>query len=495
MKRIAPIILVAAVALIAVGMFLSQRDPAVAYTENREAWAAYQEGEALLHAFRYSEADSMLQVAIALDPGLSMAHVALAELNRRLGVHQSSQDHYAVADSLTYLVSDEDARLLLAVRLSLSDYSRFHSHRDSLLAEAKDGPLANDLIVLLVDAEIAKGNMDYDRAEELYDRILKINPNYAAAYNFLGYLYLGQGNYDEAETAMRRYAFVAPGLANPHDSLGEVLMTVGRYEEAEVEFRTALAKDPLFFYSQRNIGWVYLMRGQVDSGLELLDRVHAEIAGSAVGDELEFGLIDHLFQHRLTGDLETYAQRYLADNPDHKREGGVRLRYLLGTGQTAAATVHLDSMKSIVRGEKWYGTDATATARTEIFEYRYRALAAEQAGAHGEAARLFREVLERLDDAPPHYKVFDRIHLAYNLIPLKAYDEARVQVAEALRVNPRIAEGVLVAASIEAAAGQVTEARRLLDSVERVLERADADYPVLIEARSLRDQLPDPDRI
>jgi len=64
-----------------------------------------------------------------------------------------------------------------------------------------------------------------------------------------------------------------------------------------------------------------------------------------------------------------------------------------------------------------------------------------------------------------------------------------------LRVNPRISEGVLVAASIEAAAGQVTEARRLLDSVDRVLERADRDYPVLIEAQRLREQLPDPDRI
>jgi tetratricopeptide (TPR) repeat protein len=294
---------------------------------------------------------------------------------------------------------------------------------------------------------------------------------------------------------MRRYAFVAPDQANPHDSLGEVLMTVGRYEEAEVEFRTALAKDPLFFYSQKNIGWIYLLRGQVDRSLELIDQVRGELAGSMFSESLAVETVVRLFEHGLSTELDLQARRFLAEYPESKERSSVRIRWLLGTGQTAAAMAVLDSVITDYQQSKWWGENVKSTARVQTSETRLRALAAENLGIHDEAAELFREVLSRLQDAPPHYKIFDRIHLAYNLIPLRAYDEARVQVAEALRVNPRIAEGVLVAASIEAAAGEVTEARRLLDSVERILERADPDYPTLLEARRLREQLPDPDRI
>lgn len=494
MKRSVPFILVAAVALIAAGLFLRQRDPAVAYTENRDAWSAYQEGESLLQAFRYAKADSMLRAAVALDPDLAMAHTALAELSFRRGVREDGILHYALADSLVDLIEDVCARRLLQVRLSMSEISRFHGQRDSLLAEAqKTDP--DHIIVLLSEAMGAAENDDLQRAEELYQHVLKINPNYAGAYNFLGYLYLGQGKYDEAEAAMRRYAFVAPDLANPHDSLGDVLMTVGRYEEAEAEFRTALAKDRLFFYSQKNIGWIYLMRGQVDKALELLDQVIAQMSGTAFAENLLIELVDRLYAHRLNDDLTTYAQRYLETYPEGKGVASVKVRLLLGTGQTTAALAMMDSVKAEYEQAKWYGVNTRATARVQTNELRYRAVAAEDVGAHEDAARLFQDVLTRLQDAPPHYKLFDRIHLAYNLIPLQAYDDARVQVADALRVNPRISEGVLVAASIEAAAGEVAEARRLLDVAEQILERADPDYPVLGDIRRMREQLPDPDRI
>jgi tetratricopeptide (TPR) repeat protein len=494
MKRFLPLILVAAVVLIATGLFLRQRDPALAYTENPEAWKVFEAGESMLQSYRYTEADSLLRRALALDPDLAMAHVALAELAYRRGMPEESSRHYAIADSLAPLVTAPDARLVLMARLSMSESSRFHAQRDSLL-NAAEAVAPDHIIVLLNQAMQATDDEDLERAEKLYEHILEINPNYAGAYNFLGYLYLGQGKYEAAETAMRRYAFVAPDLANPHDSLGDVLMTVGRFEEAEVEFRTALAKDPLFFYSQINIAWIYLMRGQVDKGLELIDQVREEMAGTVFAERTLVDLIDRLFAQRMTGDLVRYADEYLAEYPDGKRRALVRLRKLLGTDQTAAAMAELDSAMTEYRDSKWWGTDARATTRVETNEMRYRAIAAENLGAHQEAAELFRGVLARLKDAPPHYKLFDRIHLAYNLIPLQAYDEARVQVAEALRVNPRISEGVLVAASIEAAAGEVTEARRLLDTVDRVLERADADYPVLLEAQRLREQLPDPDRI
>ena len=498
MKRIAPLILVAVAALIAVLLVDRHRESTVPYTDNQDAWNAYTEGETLLQSFRYTEADSMLRRALEIDPGLAMAHVALAELNYRIGTPTTAKRHYALADSLALLVDDPQGRLLLLVRLSNARVSRFSSQRDSLLAVAKES-YPDHLIVLLTEAMGAAAAGDLVRAEELYEHILAINPNYAGAYNFLGYLYLEQGKYDDAETAMRRYAFVAPDLANPHDSLGDVLMTVGRYEEALEQFRTALDKQPDFYHSQINIGWVYLARGEVDRALALLDQVHDTLAGTVNARSLEAGLIWRLFEHQLDDDLLTYADRFLANyDDDHdakSRRAQIAVIRLLGLGQPVAAVTLVDSLLLEIEAEKWYNVDVTATVEVQAMAQFFRGLAAEQVGAHDEAARLFQDTLRLLQNSPPRRQLINRIHLAYNLIPLRAFDEARIQVREVLSVNPRLLEGILVAASIEAAAGRNTEALRLLDTLDRALEKADPDFPVRLEARQLREQLPDPGQI
>lgn len=494
MKRIAPAIVVAAVVLIAVSLVLKHQDPASAYTDDREAWEAYMEGERLAQSFRYAEADSLLHKALALDPGFSMARATLGELFIRRGMSPESRVQYALADSLSDLVSDDLGRLILQVRLSNAGISKYSAGRDSLLALARE-KAPEEPIVLITEAGIASMNGDMARAEEIWNHLLEINPNYAAAYNFLGYLYLGTGRYDEAETAMRRYAFVAPDLANPHDSLGEVLMTLGRYEEAEVEFRTALAKQPDFFYSHINLGRIYLNRGEVDRALSLLDRIHTEIAETALGRNLRADMINRLFAHRIYGAVATYATAFLAKNPTGPAVDHVRVRQELANGRVDAARATIDSLATVYQDKPWYGKNELDTRQVDISVLRLQALAAEQVGAHDEAARLLQESLALQQDHPPHYQVFDRIHLAYNLVPLRAFDEARVQIGEVLKINPRVSEGVLVAATIEAAAGQINEARRLLDTVERILERADPDFPVLLDTRRLRERLPDPDRI
>jgi len=494
MKRIAPLVLVAAVLLIATGLVLKQRDPAKPYTTNRAAWLAYGEGENLLQAFRYPDAEKKLQEALTIDDGLVMARVALAELYGRLGRSDQSKREYALADSLTELVADPHGRLLLQVRLSNASTSRYYAARDSLLAAAQS-VAPDELIVLVAQALRADSANELDVAEKTWQHILEINPNFAGAYNFLGYLYLNQGRYDEAEAAMRRYAFVAPDLANPHDSLGEVLYTVGRYEEAEDEFKIALDRQPDFFYSLINIGRIYFERGEVDRALSLLDQVGREVRGTMIQRNLEMEIVDRLFVYRLYADLEVYGARFVSERPDDKAVPGIRVRRLLGRGETATALALVDSLGIAYAADPPYKDDPAGEVRLQIGLLRLRGLAAEQADDFGDAARLFQEALTLARDLPPHYSLFDRVHLAYSLIPLRRYDDARIQVRETLQVNPRVSPAVLVAASVEAAAGQPTEAHRLLDTLERILERADADFPVLVDAKRLRDELPDRARI
>jgi tetratricopeptide (TPR) repeat protein len=402
--------------------------------------------------------------------------------------------HIAAADSLTDMVADASARLLLQVRLSNLSVSRFYAGRDSLLAAAKE-TVPDDIVVLMSEAMRASEDNDLGAAETLYEHILEINPNFASAYNFLGYLYLARGQYDEAETAMRRYSFVAPDLANPHDSLGDVLSVVGRYEEAEAEYKTALAKQPDFFYSQKNIAWVYMDRGEVDRCVGLMEQVLTGIDGTPYAEGLLAEFIDRLFAHRLTPELDTYAARFLEKYPEGSAAPSVRVRRLFAHGETAPALALIDSTYAVYQQEPWYGVNQGTTARVDARTAMFRALAAEQENRHEDAVRLLRQALDALQDQPAHYKIYGHIQLAYNLIPIGALDEARLQVRQVLQINPRQPEAVLVAASIEAAAGQAAEARRLLDTLDRVLERADQDFPALVDGQKLRQRLPDPEQI
>lgn len=494
MKRSGIIVLVAALVLVLAGLYLAARDPATSFTASRAAWEAYEEGERLMQSYRHAEAREKLTEAVSRDPDFALAQVALAELDRRMGLGKQADARYATADSLAALTSDPKARLILQVRLSNVRASRYHDQRDSLLTAAKE-VAGDDIIVLASEATRAAAAGELERAEQVWKHVLEINPNYAAAYNFLGYLYLGQGRYEEAEAAMRRYAFVAPDLANPHDSLGDVLMTTGRLEEALAEFRTALDKQDDFFHSLVNSAEIYVLRGQVDRANELLDQVVEEVAGTTWEHDVSVGRLRLLFEHRIFAELAAYAARYVGRHPDSRYTTHVRTWRHIALGEAAAAAALIDSLAASYRQSDWYAVRPERRRHVEADTAHQRGLLAELAGDHQAATQRFARVLELLPDSPVHVTMPARVHLARSLVPLGEFAQAREQIGKVLAVNPRQPEAILVAAFIEAAAGETGEAHRVLDTLEQMLAQADPDFPPLVEARRLRAQLPAPGRI
>jgi len=97
-----------------------------------------------------------------------------------------------------------------------------------------------------------------------YERLLTINPNYATAYNTLGYYWAERGDYAKSEDFLKRYRYLAPDQANPFDSLGEMYARTGRYDEAEENLRKALAIKEDFYASYGHLGSVEVGRGHPD---------------------------------------------------------------------------------------------------------------------------------------------------------------------------------------------------------------------------------------
>lgn len=103
---------------------------------------------------------------------------------------------------------------------------------------------------------------EYEHSKKPTLQALADDPNYATAYNQLGYLYSRTGDYDKALEALKKYIQLLPNEPNPHDSYAEVLRLSGRFDEALEHYRMALKIDPTFYISQKELGETYSLMGE-----------------------------------------------------------------------------------------------------------------------------------------------------------------------------------------------------------------------------------------
>jgi len=102
----------------------------------------------------------------------------------------------------------------------------------------------------------------YEPAIKRLEQAVKLDTNYAAALNDLGYAYAYQSNYSNALAAMEKYTALLPREPNPQDSYAEILRMSGKYEEAQDHYGIALSIDPKFHSSQLGIADTYSLMGQ-----------------------------------------------------------------------------------------------------------------------------------------------------------------------------------------------------------------------------------------
>src|SRR4051794_30032585 len=73
-------------------------------------------------------------------------------------------------------------------------------------------------------------------AEEVYRKILAVDPNYAPATHYLGVVAYQVGRFADAEPLLRRALALQPGAAEIHHNLGLCLQELAQLDQAEAEF-------------------------------------------------------------------------------------------------------------------------------------------------------------------------------------------------------------------------------------------------------------------
>lgn len=450
---------------------------------NAAALARYREGEDLQKAFRWHEARLALEEAVRLDPGFAMARAALAEQYAALGLSAESRREAAAADSLARLLRDETQRLV--VQLRVSQFAEpFLARRDSLLALA-ERRAPDELLVAIARARTAEAREESAAEEAAWRRVLALDPNYANAYNQIGYIAAREGRYDEALNYLRKYVFLAPQLANPHDSLGEILFHAGRYEEAEQELWRALQIQPDFFPSLLTLGAIDMERGQVHKGVELLEKVRAQIAGSDWEPQVDATIIQTYYDHDLRPQLVTAIERRLERYPDEYRRDRYRALLAILTGRWQEAPALHAAFLAAARQQATVRGSPRQQERLRIDEEIIRAMIARERGDHAAAAAAYGRALSLLPDRPPHEVWSQRTRYGNALLasgqPAAALEQAQLVLA----ANPRRLSPLLLQVRAELALGRRAQAARALERLRKALAKADRDLPVVAAADSL----------
>ncbi len=481
--------LAAALILIGLGFGLTGGNGHDHISDSPEAIRLCEEGTEDLNAFRWHSAVNKLGQSLELDPTLAEASISRSFAFSRMGEKDKGRAEAARADSLTAAIENDQRRMLAQLRLSGWSKSQFYGMRDSLLAHLET-EVPDNIHVLEAKAGNAMMSGDDDVVEKAWLRVLEVDPNYAGSYNNLGYLELNRGNYEKAIEYMRKYAFLAPDLANPHDSLGEVLMVIGRYEEAESEFRTSIKMQPDFYHSLINLGKTYIARGQLETGLDILEKVRGQVANSEIQRKVDYDIVRTYLVAGLKKELgrmiEIYSGRYPHDEntPIYR---GISMAY---SGKVEEGRAVLDSTLAVWRSGKEYKEYPKVKQNIDSAAFQFTALLADVVGDNELAIENWGKAVALLEGSKSfHDQWYARFRWASSLHAADRSDEALEIIDPVLEVNPRLINTLVLKVECHLALRQGDQARQALEQLQWSLAKSDQDFPPRLRAEELALQV------
>lgn len=111
----------------------------------------------------------------------------------------------------------------------------------------------------------AAGN--FSEAEQIFRRIINIDPNNDAVYNSLGIALASQRNFAEAATNFRTAIRLNSSNTQAHNNLGNVLNEQGNLPEAIASYRAAIQIDPNYATAYYNMGIVLKKQGNLPEAI------------------------------------------------------------------------------------------------------------------------------------------------------------------------------------------------------------------------------------
>ncbi len=119
----------------------------------------------------------------------------------------------------------------------------------------------NDKFLAWLGAVWVENQQEITRAIPMFERAIRLNPDFAPPLNELAYCYARVRKFDKAFATMQRYITLLPNESNPQDSYAEILRMAGKFDQALIHYHASLKIDPGFVFSQIGIADTYALMG------------------------------------------------------------------------------------------------------------------------------------------------------------------------------------------------------------------------------------------
>jgi len=104
---------------------------------------------------------------------------------------------------------------------------------------------------------IFKGLGDNQKARDCYEKAIEIDPNYVNALNNLGVIFKELGENQKAKDYFEKAIKINPNYADAHNNLGVIFKELREYQKAKNFFEKAIEIDPNHLEAHNNLGNVF----------------------------------------------------------------------------------------------------------------------------------------------------------------------------------------------------------------------------------------------
>jgi len=236
-------------------------------TPSLEAYRAFAEGLEARNNFRFEDAQTFLDRAVAIDPRFAEAHLQLAFVAQGLGRQDRRIEHLRKATEHRARLSERE-RLLLQIEFARAsgNFSEAARALDDLLAKFPDVDAAYDIAVQLyhpvvgalpsVEKSLAIGKAGV--------AALPLSPVVRQSYAFA--LFSAGRNID-ALREFEAYARIAPRETEPHTGMALTYQVMGLPEKALQAYQEALKIQPDLASARNGRAVAFALMGRYDEAL------------------------------------------------------------------------------------------------------------------------------------------------------------------------------------------------------------------------------------
>jgi tetratricopeptide (TPR) repeat protein len=239
-------------------------------TSSDAARAAYEQARELTNNLKLQESLAYYETAVADDPTFALGYFDLAFAQAAVGNVRGLFENLEKAVALADGASNGERLLILGAHAGVNDNPT--RQRELYLQLVQEYPQARRAHYAM--GLYYYGQREFSSAVRELEEAIKLSPDYATAYNNLGYAYSRLGKYEEAERAFNKYTELIPDEPNPYDSLGELLMKEGKFDESMAAYKKALSLDPAFYASYVGVGMDLAYTGKPEEGRASFQELH-----------------------------------------------------------------------------------------------------------------------------------------------------------------------------------------------------------------------------